>query len=341
MDGFNRFNPEGSVLRLHQMKMLRILEFVDRVCRKHGIRYWLSSGTLLGAVRHGGFIPWDDDLDIEMLYRDYKRLMKVLPFELPSNLVLQTMHTDSNYVAPYAKLRETDSYISEVNNIGRNYKYNGVYIDIFYIEPVNYRMAWIASKFHGYIYRLSYLKNDRLGIKKGVMRCLLSFLTYILYPCIRMIVKLSHTKEYRLGLGSGFLGVRLLDNIFPLSEVSFEGKIFPAPANTDGYLSYLYGDYMVLPDLSKITYHVNMDHRQQDLGNYKFYQINNKKHKLIKCDRCYTAFRNRYSKKIQRAKYTHKCSQSFYTGAYPFRYRKKYFQTQCDQQKIQNIEAGF
>ena len=52
MDGFNRFNPEGSVLRLHQMKMLRILEFVDRVCRKHGIRYWLSSGTLLGAVRH-------------------------------------------------------------------------------------------------------------------------------------------------------------------------------------------------------------------------------------------------------------------------------------------------
>ena len=223
MDGFNRFNPEGSVLRLHQMKMLRILEFVDRVCRKHGIRYWLSSGTLLGAVRHRGFIPWDDDLDIEMLYRDYKRLMEVLPFELPSNLVLQTMHTDSNYVAPYAKLRETDSYISEVNNIGRNYKYNGVYIDIFYIEPVNYRMAWIASKFHGYIYRLSYLKNDRLGIKKGVMRCLLFFLTYILYPCIRMIVKLSHTKEYRLGLGSGFLGVRLLDNIFPLSEVSFEG----------------------------------------------------------------------------------------------------------------------
>lgn len=146
-----------------------------------------------------------------------------------------------------------------MNNIGKNYKYNGVYIDIFYIEPVNYQMAWIASKYHGYIYRLSYLKNDRLGVKKGIMRSLL-LLTNILYPCIRMIVKLFPTKEYRLGLGSGFLGVRLLKDIFPLREISFEGKSFPAPTNVDSYLSHLYGDYMVLPDLSKITYHVqNVD----------------------------------------------------------------------------------
>lgn len=104
MDGFNRFNRRFSA-ETSSDEDASHLEFVDRVCRKHGIRYWLSSGTLLGAVRHG-FIPWDDDLDIEMLYRDYKRLMEVLPFELPSNLVLQTMHTDSNYVAPYTKIKE-------------------------------------------------------------------------------------------------------------------------------------------------------------------------------------------------------------------------------------------
>ena len=59
-----RFNPEGSELRMQQRRMLDILLHIDGVCSKHGIKYWLSSGTLLGAVRHGGLIPWDDDLDI-------------------------------------------------------------------------------------------------------------------------------------------------------------------------------------------------------------------------------------------------------------------------------------
>lgn len=64
-----RFNPDGSDLRRYQMRLLEILLFIDSVCRKHGINYWLSSGTCLGAVRHGGFIPWDDDIDVEMLDR--------------------------------------------------------------------------------------------------------------------------------------------------------------------------------------------------------------------------------------------------------------------------------
>ena len=62
-----RFNPDGSLLRRQQLRMLELLEAVDLVCKKYDIPYWLSSGTLIGAVRHQGFIPWDDDLDIEML----------------------------------------------------------------------------------------------------------------------------------------------------------------------------------------------------------------------------------------------------------------------------------
>lgn len=61
-----KYNPDGSLLRNAQLRMLEILIDFDRVCRKHDIKYWLSSGTLLGAVRHGGFIPWDDDLDVDL-----------------------------------------------------------------------------------------------------------------------------------------------------------------------------------------------------------------------------------------------------------------------------------
>ena len=85
-----RFNPEGSMLRRQQMRMLEILLEVDRICKKHDIPYWLSSGTLIGAMRHDGFIPWDDDLDIEMLRSDYLRLMEVLPKELPDWLARTT-----------------------------------------------------------------------------------------------------------------------------------------------------------------------------------------------------------------------------------------------------------
>ena len=83
-----RFNPEESLLRRQQMRMLEILLEVDKICKRHDIQYWLSSGTLIGAMRHDGFIPWDDDLDIEMMRSDYLRLMEVLPKELPEWLAL-------------------------------------------------------------------------------------------------------------------------------------------------------------------------------------------------------------------------------------------------------------
>ena len=77
-----KFNPEGSLLRRQQLRMLEILLEVDKICKKHDISYWLSSGTLIGALRHDGFIPWDDDLDIAILCKDLDEVNRVMCEEL-------------------------------------------------------------------------------------------------------------------------------------------------------------------------------------------------------------------------------------------------------------------
>lgn len=71
-----KFNPDGSTLRRQQLRMIELLDYVDSVCKENNIKYWISSGTLLGAVRHEGFIPWDDDLDIEMLETIIRNLLR-------------------------------------------------------------------------------------------------------------------------------------------------------------------------------------------------------------------------------------------------------------------------
>ena len=121
-----RFNPDGSLLRRQQLRMLELLEVIDVICRKHQIPYWLSYGTLIGAARHKGFIPWDDDLDIEMLRSDYLRLLKVLPQELPENLALQTNETDPNYLIIYGQLRDKHSHLVDQNSYDRIFLYTGI-----------------------------------------------------------------------------------------------------------------------------------------------------------------------------------------------------------------------
>ena len=149
-----RFNPDGSLLRRQQLRMLEMLVEVDRICRRHGIRYWLSSGTLIGAARHKGFIPWDDDLDIEMLLPDYRRLMKVLPKELPDTMRLQSINTDRNYFFFYAKVRDRRSLLEETNRYDRVWQERGIYLDIFpfYRQPLWLHM--ISEKLQGHVYKI-------------------------------------------------------------------------------------------------------------------------------------------------------------------------------------------
>ena len=149
-----RFSPDGSLLRRQQLRMLELLLEVDSICKHHQIRYWLSSGTLIGAARHAGFIPWDDDLDIEMLLEDYERLMRVLPDELPPTMALQSTRTDKNYFYFYAKVRDRRSFLAESNHYDRVWKERGIYIDIF---PFYKQPLWIhklSELAQGHVYKI-------------------------------------------------------------------------------------------------------------------------------------------------------------------------------------------
>ena len=249
-----KYNPEGSLLRRQQMRMLDILHEIDRICKKHGLNYWLSSGTLLGAVRHGGFIPWDDDLDIEMMREDYELLMKVLPHELPDTMALQTHETDPAYFFFYAKVRDRRSVMSEGNGYDRLWKEKGIYIDIFPIEKQTIPLHVLTEKTVGHVYKIwRTCTDDAKGIK-SVMR-LFHFNRLYVFPVVRLLCSLFPTRTYTYGMGIPYHTPRYKDDIFPLKTMLFEGEEFPVPCRAENVMRIMYGDYMKLPPEDSIATH--------------------------------------------------------------------------------------
>mgnify|MGYP000349789362 CR=1 FL=1 len=113
---FDRYLKQN--LRTCQLKQLSILEETDRICRKHNIPYWLDGGSLLGAMRHGGFIPWDDDIDIAMRKEDLERFIAVAPSELRPGLFMQTPESDPEHTDPIYKIRDLNSlYLESGDNL--------------------------------------------------------------------------------------------------------------------------------------------------------------------------------------------------------------------------------
>ncbi len=253
-----QFNPDGSLLRSMQLRMLEMLKYFDSVCKQHNIQYWISSGTVLGAVRHGGFIPWDDDLDVEMLKEDYQKLCKVFAKIKSENYAFQNNTTDPEYYFPTAKLRDLNSFIEEeYYNYGLYCKYRGIFMDIFILEPSSSKIllkltGGIQNKI---LYKLAVIKNKKL--RRCVVKPLHYFLSCGLYPTISFISRIfSNGKVYRHCPGVNFIGPRYKEDLFPLKNIKFEGFEFPAPNNVDNYLKTLYGDYMKLPNVEKLHSHI-------------------------------------------------------------------------------------
>ena len=253
-EDFSKYNGEGTTLRKAQLRMLEILIEVDKICRKHNIPYWIDAGTLLGAVRHGGFIPWDDDVDVNVLWKDYKKLRKILPQELPENLFFQDWKSEKALFQKAAKVTDSRTiYIEDV----KHQVPGGLFVDIFPMKHhLSFRIRRYVDYFYGRCFRRMRDMNDSLFEK---------LIAYILIIPTSFVVWLSEGISALLKtdkIGHPFGGYafdvnmhRKISEIFPLSTISFEGHQFPCPKNADAYLHNQYGDYMQISPEDKRQVH--------------------------------------------------------------------------------------
>lgn len=249
-----------------QRIQLQLALEVKKICASHDINYFLIAGTLLGAVRHHGFIPWDDDLDIGMLREDYEKFIKCAEKELSKECYLQTWHNDDNMGLPFAKIRKNDTKFLELIS-AKTGGHKGIYIDIFPFD--NVPAGSIAKIFHSI--QTSILKRIILlktGYELWLIGCRMRWLRKFLYRMIMFLFyKISRARAIRmmeskmlkynkhdLGQCVTFGGVYgysretikkdWIKNLIPLK---FEGENFMCPKDYKHFLKNLYGDYMVLP----------------------------------------------------------------------------------------------
>lgn len=247
-----KYNPEGSALRRDQKELFRMLLVVNDICKKNGIKWWLSSGTLLGAARHKGYIPWDDDMDIVLLKEDYKKLEKILCEMESDEFVFHCTKTDVDYVNVFGKFRKRVGIVHASSLRYRYYKWTGIGFDIFAIEKTNYFSALLGHLFYAQSQKLTqYISANWL--RKPLIRAI-EFINFgIIFPVLRLIGKINPKEEYHYVLGTGWpKHTFFMKYTMPLTTTEFEGEQMPVPKDMDSYLRNVYGDWRTIPSEENI-----------------------------------------------------------------------------------------
>lgn len=264
MDQFQKYRDyeisEGVSVRQLQMKLLEIFQYFRRICEENNLTYWCGGGTMLGAVRHKGFIPWDDDLDVFLPRKDYETLYSIWS-QVADTSKYVLVRTDEKHNYHHTAMNLVDLQTTYINKHSENEDiYHGVYIDIIPFEGCpDSKFKRGIQIYHSIVY--SVFNAQRLPDNQGkTMRLPVKvLLSLVKSPAKRYKIwkKYEHkmtkydffTAKYVKETISSFKGLfRLYDReIFNTIDADFEGIKVKIPAGYDLYMRMIYGDYMSLP----------------------------------------------------------------------------------------------
>lgn len=244
----------GSELSAHQKLLLEMLKDFDAVCRRHGIRYQLFAGSALGAVRHNGFIPWDDDLDVILSRSEYERFFREAAMDFDPEIYYVQQEHSPHWSMHFSKLRRNGTTCIEKYHPKDPGIHQGVYIDIFPYDnlassPFQRRLQFAACKviIAKALWERGYETNN-VAKKLFLQVCRLLPRRSMERVCMR-----RDDTESRMVHSFLAAGRKYKKNIFPrtwlddCAELPFEDGVFPVSTHYDALLTRLYGDYRTLP----------------------------------------------------------------------------------------------
>ncbi len=252
-----------ETLRKCQLLQLKISEEIVRICKANDISYLLIAGTLLGAVRHKGFIPWDDDMDIGMKRDDYNRFIEVAKYQLGKEFFLQSWDNEKEYASPFIKIRLNNTLFVEKNSEKANI-HKGIYVDIFPFDniPDNFFLAMLQKLNtiyykHLLLNKCQYDYVDHHNKKKVMIAKIFKVLSklysldYIHNHYLKAMIRYNSQKTKRViafGGASSYKKETLKREwVEVLTSITFENETFFCPKDYDAYLTHFYGNYMIPP----------------------------------------------------------------------------------------------